>query len=44
MFIVYALIFYLGAIFLRDYGVDPLGVFKGMFAILLASVGIANNN
>ena len=44
MFIIYALIFYLGAIFLREYGVSPLDIFKAMFAIMFAAVGAGNNN
>ena len=39
MFIVYAVIFICGAVFVRDYGVSVQGMFVSIFAILFAAFG-----
>lgn len=44
MFAVYALLFYVGAVFHRDYGVDSVDMFTAIFAIMYSAFGAGNNN
>jgi ATP-binding cassette subfamily B (MDR/TAP) protein 1 len=44
MFAVYAILFYVGAIFHRDEGVDVVDMFTAIFAIMYAAFGAGNNN
>lgn len=43
MFGMYAVIFYIGAIFVRDTGLDMRDMFVSIFAIMFAAVGAGNN-
>lgn len=44
MFIVYAILFYVGAIFHRDNGVESVDMFTAIFALMYAAFGAGNNN
>ncbi|KAL4481127.1 hypothetical protein ABPG72_015082 [Tetrahymena utriculariae] len=44
MFGIYALIFYVSAYFVRDYGLTIKDMYVSMFCILFAGFGIGNNN
>jgi ATP-binding cassette, subfamily B (MDR/TAP), member 1 len=44
MFLIYGIIFYLGAVFNREYGSNMRDVFAAIFAIMYASFGAGNNN
>lgn len=42
-FIVFGILFYVGTIFIRDYGVKLVDVFTAIYAIFFAGVTIGNN-
>ena len=44
MFIMYAVVFYIGAIFVRDTGLDMQDMFTSIFAIMFAAFGAGNNS
>jgi ATP-binding cassette subfamily B (MDR/TAP) protein 1 len=44
MFVIYAIVFYIGAIFHRDQGLPIKNMFTAIFAIMFASFGAGNNN
>lgn len=44
MFIVYAVLFYVGAVFSRDYNVSTNDMFTAIFALMYAAFGAGNNN
>lgn len=44
MFVVIALIFYLGSLFVRDAGVTPNEMFVAVFAIFFAGMTVGNNS
>lgn len=44
MFAVYAILFYVGALFHRDYGVKSVDMFTAIFAVMYAGFGAGNNN
>jgi ATP-binding cassette subfamily B (MDR/TAP) protein 1 len=44
MFAIYAIVFYIGAIFHRDTGLGIKDMFTAIFAIMFASFGAGNNN
>ena len=44
MFIAYAVMFYVGAIFHRDKGVDLIDMYTTNFALMYAAFGAGNNN
>lgn len=44
MFGIYAIIFYIGAIFHREYGLTMRDMFAAIFAVMFASMGAGNNN
>lgn len=44
MFVVIALIFYLGSVFVRDNGVNPENMFVAIFAIFFAAMTVGNNS
>lgn len=43
-FVVFGLQFYIGTIFMRDYGVSLLDVFTAVYSIFFAGVTIGNNS
>ena len=43
MFGVYGIIFYVSAVFVRDYGVTPKDMFISIFCIMFAAFGAGNN-
>jgi ATP-binding cassette subfamily B (MDR/TAP) protein 1 len=43
MFAMYSIIFYTGAIFVRDTGLDMVDMFTAIFAIMFAAFGAGNN-
>ena len=43
MFIIFALIFYIGTIFIRDYGVSINDVFTAIYAITFSAMTAGNN-
>jgi len=44
LFVVYGVLFYIGAIFHRDYDVEVVNMFTDIFAIMNAAFGAGNNN
>jgi ATP-binding cassette, subfamily B (MDR/TAP), member 1 len=44
MFVIYAIVFYVGAIFHRDQGLHMRNMFASIFAIMFAAFGAGNNN
>lgn len=44
MFAVYAILFYVGAIFHREYEVAAVDMFTAIFAVMYAGFGAGNNN
>lgn len=44
MFIIYGIQFYLGAVFVRDYGVQVKDMYTAVFGIMYAAFGAGNNN
>jgi len=44
MFAVYAVIFYVSAIFVRDHGVSIKDMYISMFCILFSGMGAGSNN
>ena len=44
MFGIYSLIFYIGAIFHREYDLNMRDMFAAIFAVMFASMGAGNNN
>lgn len=44
MFSINSIIFYLGAVFHRDYGLTMKDMFAAIFAILFAAIGTGNSN
>ena len=44
MFFIFAIIFYVGALFHRDNGLEVVDMFKSIFAIMYAAMGAGNNN
>lgn len=44
MFLVYAILFYIGAVFHRDADVDSVDMFTAVFALMYAAFGSGNNN
>jgi hypothetical protein len=43
MFVIFAFIFYLGAIFIRDNNVQLSDMFTAMYLIIFAGIGAGNN-
>ena len=43
MFIIFALVFYIGTLFVRKYGIDFVDVFTAIYAILFAAMTAGNN-
>jgi ATP-binding cassette subfamily B (MDR/TAP) protein 1 len=43
MFAVYGTIFYVSAVFVRDYNIDPMDMFISIFCIMFAAFGAGNN-
>jgi len=43
MFLVYGILFYIGAIFHRDNGVPAVDMFTAIFAVMYAGFGAGNN-
>ena len=44
MFAVYAVVFYVAAVFVRDYGVTSKEMYVSMFCIMFAGMGAGSNN
>lgn len=44
MFVVFALIFYIGTLFCRDYGVQFVDIFVAIYAIMFAAIRVGNNS
>jgi ABC-type multidrug transport system fused ATPase/permease subunit len=44
MFVVFALIFYIGTIFCRDFNVEFVNVFVAIYAIMFAAIRVGNNS
>jgi hypothetical protein len=44
MFIVFALIFFLGTVFIRNYGVSVGDVFTAIYAIVFGAMTVGNNS
>jgi len=44
MFAVYAVIFYVSAVFVRDYGVTITEMYVSIFCIMFAGMGAGSNN
>lgn len=44
LFVIYGLIFFIGAVFVKEYNVDVLDMYTALFAIMNAAMGAGNNN